>query len=348
MSFNINASVVSYDDNFGYDIRGLKKTQNRSKKIIATDLKLKYNRDLYMNYMKNNNFSKNTINSYIYTLDKYFNEYKEITKDNLLLMKSKLIEENTAVKTINRTIITINSYIKCIFEETENADLLKLQLKCLKEQSKTFLENVITVQQFKQLCDFLKKNINKETEGKIIYNIDKNNKNKNGGILMIGNSKSSYQKIYIIVRCLGLTGVRVSELTKFNTQAVEDGYFDVCGKGGKVRRIYIPKKLQEELKEYIKDQNIQGFLFQNQKGQALTERYVAHALKDYAKMAGIPEKVVYPHSFRHMFAKAFLAKRQDIAFLADLLGHSSINTTRIYLRMTSEEQKALVDKIVDW
>ena len=348
MSFNSATSFVNYDEDFGFDTRGLKKTQNRSKKMANTEMKLNYNKELYINYMKNNNFSKNTMSCYIYTLDKYFKDYGEITKDKLLLMKSKMIEQNNAVKSINRTIITINSYIRCLVEETDNPELLKLQLKCLKEQSKTFLENVITVQQFKQLCDFLKKNINKETEGKVIYNIDKNNKNKNGGILMIGNSKSSYQKIYMIVRCLGLTGVRVSELTKFNTQAVEDGYFDVCGKGGKVRRIYIPKKLQEELKEYIKDQNIQGFLFQNQKGQALTERYVAHALKDYAKIVGIPEKVVYPHSFRHMFAKAFLAKRQDIAFLADLLGHSSINTTRIYLRMTSEEQKALVDKIVDW
>lgn len=348
MSFNVEASVISYDEDFGFDTRGLKKSQNRSKKTTKTDLRLPYYRENYLTYMKNNNFSKNTMTAYIYTLDKYFNEYKEITKDNLLLMKSKMIESNTAVKTINRTIITLNSYIRSIYEETEDVNYLKLQLKCLKEQSKTFLENVITVQQFKQLCDFLKKNINKETEGKIVYNVDKNHKNKNGGILMIGNTKSSYQKIYMIVRCLGLTGVRVSELTKFNTQAVEDGYFDVCGKGGKVRRIYIPKKLQNELKEYIQDQNITGFLFQNKSGEALTERYVAHALKDYAKMAGIPEKVVYPHSFRHMFAKAFIAKRQDIAFLADLLGHSSIQTTRIYLRMTSEEQKELVDKIVDW
>lgn len=342
MSFNVEASVISYDEDFGFDTRGLKKSQNRSKKTTKTDLRLPYYRENYLTYMKNNNFSKNTISAYSSTLDRYFREYKEITKDNLLLMKSKMIESNTAVKTINRTIITINSYIRSIYEETEDANYLKLQLKCLKEQSKTYLENVITVQQFKQFCDFLKKNYNKETENKIIT-IRKKDDNK-----IYGTNKMTFGKYYMIIRCLGLTGVRVSELTKFNTQAVEDGYFDVCGKGGKVRRIYIPKKLQNELKEYIQDQNITGFLFQNKDEKPLSERGIAHQLKGLARMSNIPEKVVYPHSFRHMFAKAFIAKRQDIAFLADLLGHSSIQTTRIYLRMTSEEQKELVDKIVDW
>ena len=342
MSFNSNASMISYDEDFGFDTRGLKKSQNRSKKLTNTELKIKYDKQLYLDYMKNNNFSQNTISAYLCTLDKFFREYKEITKDNLLFMKSKMIESNVAVKTINRTIITLNSYIRCVCEETDDSNYLKLQLKCLKEQTKTFLENVITVQQFKQFCDFLKKNYNKETENKIVT-IRKKDDNK-----LYGTNKMTFGKYYMIVRCLGLTGVRISELTKFNTQAVEMGYFDVCGKGGKVRRIYIPKKLQNELKEYIKDQNITGFLFQNKDEKPLSERGIAHQLKEFAKMSKIPEQVIYPHSFRHMFAKAFIAKRQDIAFLADLLGHSSIQTTRIYLRMTSEEQKELVDKIVDW
>lgn len=308
----------------------------------------KFYKEDYLKYLKNNNLSEKTIDSYKRVISAFFAKYKKMKKDNLIMEKAQMIENGRSAKSINMFIGVTTNYINFLVDELDFTDAIKLKLKRVKEQQRTYLENVITVQQFKQLCDFLKKNINKETDGKIIYNIDKNRKSANGGVVIIGNSKSCYYKTYIIVRCLGLTGVRISELTKFNTQAVEDGYFDVYGKGGKVRRIYIPKKLQNELREYIQDKNIQGFLFQNDKGEAVTERHIAHSLKDYAKVSGIPEKVVYPHSFRHMFAKAFIAKRQDIALLADLLGHSNINTTRIYLRMTSEEQKQLVDKIVDW
>lgn len=308
----------------------------------------KYYEKEYARYLKDNNLSENTINSYTYNLKRFFAKYKKMTKDNLLLEKGILIDEETPPKTINRFVCATTSYIKFLVDELDFTDAIKLKLKQVKEQQTTFLENVITLQQYKQLCDFLRKNINKETEGKTINNVDKNRKNANGGILIIGKLKTSYRKAYMIIRCLGLTGVRISELVNFNTQAVEMGYFDVCGKGNKVRRIYIPKKLQEELKEWIEDEHKQGFLFVSKANEKLGTRSIAHMLKDYAKMAGIPEKVVYPHSFRHMFAKSFLAKRQDIALLSDLLGHSNINTTRIYLRLTSEEQKEIVDKVVDW
>ena len=75
---------------------------------------------------------------------------------------------------------------------------------------------------------------------------------------------------------------------------------------------------------------------------------IAQQLKALAKKFGIDPKVVYPHSFRHRFAKNFLKKFNDIAFLADLMGHESIETTRIYLRRTSTEQQEIIDKIIDW
>lgn len=80
----------------------------------------------------------------------------------------------------------------------------------------------------------------------------------------------------------------------------------------------------------------------------LTARGIAQQLKRYARKYDLDPKVVYPHSFRHLFARNFLERRRDIAMLADLLGHESIETTRIYLRRTSGEQQAELDGIVDW
>ena len=91
-----------------------------------------------------------------------------------------------------------------------------------------------------------------------------------------------------------------------------------------------------------------GFLFINRHGDRFTARGIASQLKMLAKKFGINEKVVYPHSFRHRFAKNFLERFNDISFLADLMGHESIETTRIYLRRTSTEQREIVDKIIDW
>ena len=80
----------------------------------------------------------------------------------------------------------------------------------------------------------------------------------------------------------------------------------------------------------------------------MTTRGIAMGLKRYTRKYNIDPNVVYPHSFRHRFAKNFIAKCPDIAFLADLMGHESIETTRIYLRKTSAEQREAVDSIVDW
>lgn len=91
-----------------------------------------------------------------------------------------------------------------------------------------------------------------------------------------------------------------------------------------------------------------GFIFLNKYGERITTRGISGQLKKLAIKYDINPAVVYPHSFRHRFAKSFLERCNDIAFLADLMGHESIETTRIYLRKTSTEQREIVDSVVDW
>ena len=89
-------------------------------------------------------------------------------------------------------------------------------------------------------------------------------------------------------------------------------------------------------------------LFPGKGNKAITSRGISLGLKRIALRYGIDQDVVYPHSFRHLFAKNFIARNPDIALLADLMGHESIETTRIYLRRTANEQRAAVDKAIDW
>jgi site-specific recombinase XerD len=116
-----------------------------------------------------------------------------------------------------------------------------------------------------------------------------------------------------------------------------------------LRRIYIPKSLQDEAIVWLEEkQQDSGFIFLNRFDERITTRGISGQLKKLAIKYGIDSAVVYPHSFRHRFAKSFLERCSDIAFLADLMGHESIETTRIYLRKTATEQRTLVDNIVDW
>lgn len=206
-----------------------------------------------------------------------------------------------------------------LFDRTENSEPMNklYQIKAVKVQQKNFLENVISNADYKFLKNQLKKDGNLEW--------------------------------YFVVWFLAATGARVSELIQIKIEHVELGYFDLYSKGGKLRRLYIPKKLRDETAKWLAEENrSSGYLFLNRYGEKITVRGISQQLKNYAEKYGLDKKVVYPHSFRHRYAKNFLEKFNDIALLADLMGHESIETTRIYLRRTASEQQALVDKIVTW
>lgn len=260
-------------------------------------------------HLRKENLSENTISSYVMTVKLFESLSDEITKKSLLAFKGYLIESYKP-KTVNLRIQAINKYLEFIKKE-------KLKLQPIKLQQKTFLENVISDADYKYLKNCLKRDGNMDW--------------------------------YFVVRYLAATGARVSELIQIKVEHVMLGYYDIYAKGGKIRRLYIPKKLREETQRWLEQKDIDsGFLFLNRFGERITTRGIAQQLKSFAVKYGINPKVVYPHSFRHRFAKNFLEKYNDIALLADLMGHESIETTRIYLRRTASEQQEIVDKIITW
>lgn len=258
----------------------------------------------YQKYLETKNLSDSTITAYLSSIKLYFERYKLINEKNINLWKLYQLE-TYKTKTVNLRIRAINSF--CEYSN------LNLKLTFIKEQKKTFLENVISNADYQFLCTSLK------SDNNLFW--------------------------YFIVRFLTCTGARVSELIKFKIEHLQVGYIDIYSKGGKSRRIYIPKKLQKESLLFYKGES--GYLFQIN-NNLIHLGSIRKAFKRFALKYRIKKEVMHPHSFRHLFAKNFISKYKDIALLADLLGHSSIETTRIYLKRTSEEQKAIVDKIVDW
>ena len=260
-------------------------------------------------YLRQGNMAENTIAAYLYAVREYYSRHKELNKRNLLVYKTYLIEKFKP-KTVNLRIQAMNKYLDCMGKS-------RLRLKSAKVQQRSYLENVISNADYVFLKNKLKKEENREW--------------------------------YFVVRFLAATGARVSELIQMKVEHVQMGYFDIYTKGGKIRRIYIPKALRKEAIEWLGNVNrATGYLFLNRFGERITTRGIAQQLKNYAAKYGLNEKVVYPHSFRHRFAKNFLDKFNDISLLADLMGHESIETTRIYLRRSSAEQQEIVDKVITW
>ena len=263
----------------------------------------------FESFLRRLDLAESTVSSYVWTVNYYLNTYLEINKKNLLTYKGYLVE-HFKPQTINLRLQAMNKYLEFTKHE-------KLKLKFVKVQQKNFLENVISNADYK----FLKSSL----------------------------LKDGYNEWYFVVWFMTATGARVSELLQIKAEHVQAGHLDIYTKGGKIRRIYIPKKLQTRALMWLKERGIlSGYVFLNRFGERITTRGIAMQLKHFAEKYGLKREVVYPHSFRHRFAKNFLDKYNDIALLADLMGHESIETTRIYLRRTASEQQEIVDRVITW
>ncbi|WP_439256774.1 tyrosine-type recombinase/integrase [Lonepinella sp. BR2271] len=263
----------------------------------------------YQQHLMQSNLAKNTVSAYLFAVKQYFHLFPEINKSNLKEYKVYLIE-HFKPQTVNLRLRSINCYLEFIKKA-------KWKMSFVKVQQKPFLENVISEADY----HYFKQRLKEDNE---LY-------------------------WYFVIRFMAATGARVSELIQLKCEHIQVGFLDLYSKGGKLRRIYIPEKLQQECLAWLTAQHKQyGFIFLNRYGERITTRGISGQLKILAKRYQLDPKVVYPHSFRHRFAKSFLERFNDIAFLADLMGHESIETTRIYLRRTSTEQQAIVNKIIDW
>ena len=258
-------------------------------------------------HLRESNLSENTISSYMFAIKQYGQQYDDVTQKKLREYKVWLIE-NYKPKTVNLRLRALNCYLESIGKE-------KLKLPFVRVQQKSYLENVISEADYEYFKSCLKK------DDEMFW--------------------------YFVIRFLAATGARVSELIQIKAEHVKLGHLDLYSKGGKLRRIYIPKELQNEARSWLAEkQQESGFIFKY--GERITTRGISGQLKKLAVRYNINPAVVYPHSFRHRFAKSFLERCNDITFLADLMGHESIETTRIYLRKTSTEQREIVDTIINW
>lgn len=208
---------------------------------------------------------------------------------------------------------TVNLRITAMLRYCEYKDI-PMKLKQVKTAKQTYVENVITESQYKKLMNHLK------TDDELWY-----------------------YNILLIAK----TGMRISEALKITKKDIIEGKVTIYTKAH-MRTIYFPKSLQEEILLFISDMKADEIVMHGHHGKALTSRGVSEALQRFAKKYKISKEVMHPHSFRHFFAQEFVKRNKNIALLADILGHSDVKMTQLYLRQSQKQQKNAVDSAVNW
>ena len=152
-------------------------------------------------------------------------------------------------------------------------------------------------------------------------------------------------RLAMLLQTICATGIRVSELRFITTEALRAGRTEIRLKG-KCRTVLLPQELAERLRRYARAQDIQeGPLFRTRTGRPLDRSNIWHEMKTLCREAGVMPEKVFPHNLRHLFAKCFYEQEKDLAHLADLLGHSSIETTRIYVAVSARAHEQILEKM---
>ncbi len=153
------------------------------------------------------------------------------------------------------------------------------------------------------------------------------------------------RRLGLLLETICATGIRVSETQYITVDAAKAGRADISLKG-KIRTLLLPGKLCRKLLKYAKSRGItSGAIFVTRSGKILSRRQIWREMKNLCEKAGVPPAKVFPHNLRHLFATVFYRACRDIVKLADILGHSSINTTRIYLQTTGAEHVRQLEKL---
>ncbi|MFQ9515039.1 MAG: tyrosine-type recombinase/integrase [Eubacterium sp.] len=262
----------------------------------------------YEKYLEEQELAPSTIQTYKLYATKFvrYIERQRITKKQVLDYRDLLFEEGYKVNTINLNIISVNRFLKYCKKE-------QCTVKMKKCQCRQSIENIITEKEYRALLTYAR--------------------------------KTGRKKYYAIMKTLALTGIRISELQYITVSVLDKGYAQVNNKG-KIREIYLPESLISILENFCYMENIsEGVIFRGSKGNAITRVAVWKQLKYMADKVGIDREKVYPHSFRHFFAVSYMKHYSNIFELADLLGHSNLETTRIYLTESIEEKRKRIEKL---
>ena len=260
-------------------------------------------------YLSDSEKSANTVEKYLRDLRRFmrYMSGRAVEKTDVLEYKRELCERY-APRSVNSMLSALNAFF--VFMQW-----YELKVKALKIQRRIFAdkERELSKADYERLLSAAKKRKN--------------------------------QRLYYLIQTIACTGLRVSELKYITVSAVRCGKATISCKG-KIRQILMPKPLCRALKRYAESLGIKsGSVFVTRRKTPLDRSNIWRMLKDLCKSARVAREKVFPHNLRHLFARTFYSVQKDIVRLADILGHSSVNTTRIYTMETGEIHQMQIQRL---
>lgn len=259
-------------------------------------------------YLRKNEKSEATIKKYIRDVNAFaaFAKGVPVTKETVLEYKDRLMSRGYAVRSINSMLASVNSFMRFMGWESCRVRSIKVQ-----QQVYCAEEKELTKEDYMKLLE----------------------------------ASRSKPRLNLIIQTICSTGIRVSELSFFTVEAVRKGQVAVFCKN-KTRSVFIPGKLRKKLLDFAGRRGIrEGIIFRTGSGKPIDRSNIWKAMKKLCETAGIVADKVFPHNLRKLFARTFYRLDRDIAKLADILGHGSIDTTRIYIITTGSEHRRKIEKM---
>lgn len=273
---------------------------------------------------------------------------RKITNELILSFKTYLIEEEKSENTIDKYIRDVTFFMIWLTSR-KVTKILTLEYKkelCEKYAPASVNAAISSLNSFFEFAGWHDIRIKAlKIQRQIFSNKDKKLTKAEYERLLTAAKNKKNERLYLLMQTICSTGIRVSELKFVTCEAVKKGQAVISCKG-KMRTIFLPKELCRMLKEYIKEQGIKGgSVFVSRNGKPLDRSYIWKMLKNLCEAAGVSKDKVFPHNFRHLFARTYYSLQKDIVRLADILGHSSVETTRIYTIETGDICRRQIQKL---
>lgn len=256
--------------------------------------------------MRENERAEATIQKYMRELHQFaaYLGTRRLDKEAVLGYRNELLEKNKP-RTVNGKLSAVNAYLRFLGLERCRVRLLRLQSVHFAEENRML-----------QQAEYQR--------------------------LIAAAEQLKNERMSLLMQTIGSTGIRISELRYITLEAVKKREACISMKG-KHRRVVLTKELCRKLYAYAAKRKIRGSIFVSRSGRPLNRSNIWREMKSLCGTAHVNPEKVYPHSFRHLFARKFYAVRHDLGYLADLLGHSSVNTTRIYTAQSVQVHRRILE-----
>jgi site-specific recombinase XerD len=270
-----------------------------------------------------------------------------LTKESIKDYEANLVNEEKSQITIEKYMRDVRAFADWLgYGEFEKSDVLSYKSELQKRYAPTSVNTVISsLNSFFVYHEWYDMKVRTLKIQRQMFAEEERELTKAEYERLLSVAEKKNERLYLLMQTICSTGIRISELNFVTVEAIQKGKADIQAKG-KRRTVFFPKQLCKMLMEYAKEKDIKkGAIFVTKGGLPMNRSNIWTSMKSLCREANVSEEKVFPHNLRHLFARTYYSQQKDIVRLADILGHSSVNTTRIYTMESGAIHRKQIQKL---